>query len=65
MNVEAHPNIQAVQFTMDIMYSLDKTLRGDALSIKDSILTDDKLSKMIEDFVVNVSIRVDEISKRA
>lgn len=64
MNVEAHPNIQAVQFTMDIMYSLDRTIRGDALSKKDSILIDDKLATMIEEFVINVSTRVDEITEQ-
>jgi len=65
MNVEAHPNIQAVAFTMDIMYSLEKNLRGDALEKKDLVIGDDSLAELITNFVVDVSTRIDEISKRA
>lgn len=58
MSIENHPNIHAVGMTMDITSSLMHRLRGDAAEVPiGEIFT--LLHEEIQDFVVNVSTKLD------
>ena len=61
MSLEAHPNIHAVGLTMDIIQSIDNRLRGDGDDYKKIIMGNKEIGKKITDFVVDISIIVDEI----
>lgn len=61
MSKEAHPNIQAVGFTTDILGSIEKWLRGGGKRYSADVMGDKKLNEIIVDFVVDVSTRIDEI----
>ena len=61
MSIEAHPNIQAVGFTMDINSSMKRWLRGDAEQLYKTILSNDELKMLVVNFVVDISTRIDKI----
>jgi len=63
MSIEAHPNIQAVAVNVDILTSLEKNLRGEGLKQKERVLADEEIKKMIVNFMVVISTRIDEIVK--
>lgn len=59
MNKEAHPNIQAVAVTSDLIESIRKNLRGGAKGIENDVM--EKLEPDIVDTIVKISTRIDEI----
>jgi|GEM_PF-5935848 len=59
MSIENHPNIQAVAFSMDILNSIRKNLRGKAKSREDEVF--DGVQDLIVDFVADVSTKIDEV----
>ena len=61
MSIEAHPNIHAVGLTMDIFEVIDNRLRGDGDDYKKKIMGNNEIGKKIRDFVVDISIKIDEI----
>ena len=61
MNKEAHPNIHAVGLTTDIIQSIDNRLRGDGDDYKKIIMGNKGIRNKITDFVVDISIVIDEI----
>lgn len=64
MSIEAHPHIQAVALTVDVINSIKTHIRGNALDCKNEVLSDKNLNKLIEDFVVDISTEIDNIVKR-
>ena len=61
MSLEEHSNIHAVGLTMDIIQSIDNRLRGDGDDYKKIVMGNKEIGKKITDFVVDISIMVDEI----
>jgi len=64
LSIENHPNIQAVQFTIDILESIKKNLRG--LAGEDSRYSSEVMRQInngqeIVEFVSEISFRIDEI----
>ena len=65
MSKEAHPNIHAVGLTVDIIQSIGDRLRGDGDDYKKIIMGNKEIGEKITDFVVNISIKIDEIVEEA
>ena len=61
MSLEEHPNIHAVGLTMDIIQAIDTRLRKDGNDYKKIVMGNKEIGKIITDFVVDISIMVDEI----
>lgn len=61
MNKEAHPNIQAVGLTIDIVKSIEKRLRGKGGEQKKKVMSDESISNEIANFVVCISCKIDNI----
>lgn len=59
MNKEAHPNIQAVAVTADLIESIRRNLRGDAEGKENEVM--EKLETDIVEAMVKISTRIDEI----
>lgn len=65
MSIKAHPNIQAVALTTDILSSIEKNLRGKGLKYKREIVTDEKLKEILVNAVVDISTQIDYIVKES
>lgn len=61
MSKEAHPNIQAVGLTIDIIKSIEKRLRDKGLKQKKKVMGDESISNEIANFVVCISCKIDHI----
>ena len=61
MSLEAHPNINAVELTIDILQSIDKHLRGKGPNIKNEITGDKIINNLLVGFIVDVSTHIDEL----
>jgi len=59
MSKEAHPNIQAVAVTGDLIGSIRRNLRGDAKGMENKVM--EKLEPDIVEVMVKISTRIDEI----
>ena len=64
MSLENHPNIHAVQFTMDILESIKKNLRGiagDDPRYSSEVMRRINDDQEIVEFVADISTRIDDI----
>ncbi len=58
MSVEAHPNLHAIQFSLDIVEALDRAKRGEAA--QQPTLLDNEVRDRIVNFVADISTYLDE-----
>lgn len=64
MSIEEHPNIHAVQVTLNLIDSIDNNLRGKAGVHKMEVMSKIHDSRILVNFMADLSTEIDKICER-